>query len=192
MKRIIVLIFLLACILPVSAREPRRGYRGFIDIDMGVGLLKEYGEDKDDDFKFPLFAAGISTSHGFQINNNWFAGAGFMLQPYLNFFGGNFPIFAEGRFDKKWGNFTPFADARLGYILDDGSGGGVYFSPTVGIRINFGKKVNLNVGMGMSLRSSAYTEREYYYDPDAAVTVSNQHTDFYNRTMFTFRFGIDF
>lgn len=188
MKRLFLAVLAMLLITPAClAREPRRGYRGFFDIDASVGTLTF-----DDDCHPAYYGLGLSTSHGYQINNNWFVGAGVMYAPYLNFGGGLVPLFAEGRFDKTWGKFTPFADVRLGYAIDDGSGDGVYFSPNIGYRFNFGHKVNLNIGMGINFRTMTLRYDYYWHDPDTDIQYRYKESHTSARAMFNFRIGIDF
>ena len=188
MKKLFFAILVVLLCAPMGyAREPKRGYRGFFDIDACICAF-EY----DEDWHPAIWAAGLSTSHGYQINNNWFVGAGVMFEPYLNFGGGIVPFFAEGRFDKTWGKFTPFADVRLGYAINDGAGDGVYFSPTVGYRFNFGHKVNINIGLGLNFRSMTQRYEAYWRDPATNISYNYKESYTSTRSMFNFRVGFDF
>lgn len=140
----ILLLLLPACVLPASARQPHKGYRGFLEWSNSVtrepGL---YGNET-------LWFTGGSTSHGYQIDNMWFVGAGLSVEYNNNWDCWQVPLFVEGRTDFKFGMFTPFADVRLGYSLTDG--GGVYFAPSVGYRFNWGRKMGVNVGVGLEVK----------------------------------------
>ncbi|MDE6395892.1 MAG: hypothetical protein K2K84_01315, partial [Muribaculaceae bacterium] len=96
-----------------------------------------------------VFFTGVTTSHGYQINPTFFVGAGIGMERCTKFDDWVAPVFAQGRADFLFGKFTPFADLRLGYQF--GQGGGVYFSPTVGYRFNWGRKAGINLGLGMTL-----------------------------------------
>lgn len=147
MKKTTLIIMMIMVCVAAYAREPQRGYRGFIEWDNSFGKAEWFsnadGEDKHEDVLF----IGLSTSHGYQINNHAFVGAGVMVS--LGFPCMMLPVFADFRYDAAFGKFTPYADARVGYSISDG--GSFYFSPTVGYRFNWGRKANFNLGIGLTL-----------------------------------------
>lgn len=191
MKRIlIILIAIMSAVSPAIARQPQKGYRGFIDWSNSYRTEASIPGFS----RTSSFHSGLSTTHGYQINPIFFAGAGLDLEPFTNYGGTFLSVFAEGRADLKLGNFTPFADVRLGYCCDDG--GGVYFSPTIGYRFNWGRKVGINLALGMSLNGytrdmyeiNFYDYSDNYYDYSINYIGKHRGADPY----FVFRVGFDF
>ena len=79
---------------------------------------------------------------------------------------------------------------RLGYQF--GQGGGIYFSPAVGYRFNWGRKVGINLGLGMTL--AAY-KREIYditVVPGEIFDIKYVGTEHPLKPYFSFRVGFDF
>ena len=73
-------------------------------------------------------------------------------------------LFGNVRGDWKFGQFTPFGDLRIGYTSFEG--GGLYFSPAVGHRFNWGRKAGLNVGIGLKLISARINNFRSVYDEE--------------------------
>ncbi len=175
-------------------REPERGYRGFAD------WTNRIYHHKDPYWSHTYYCPGISTSHGYQFNPWLFAGVGldyslkdigysnthhYSLDSYF------LSLFADVRTDLQFGKFTPFADVRLG--VNATSSGTVYFSPSIGYRFNWGRKVGINVGVGYTLDGYRYEKQVW------GTTTDGLHMFFptgefynYNLSSFTFRLGIDF
>lgn len=179
MKKLLIFALLALIGFSTYGREPKAGYRGFFDLELNAGRVwyndNSIGYDKHSGLVIP----GLSTTHGYQINNHVFTGVGLLAAVTMGT--GMLPIYADVRYDNKWGKFTPYGDFRIGYDLINK---GLYLSPTIGYRFNLGWKVNLNLGIGMTLKPSEVTNpiigtiREVEgvkYDP-----------------VFTLRFGIDF
>ncbi|MDE6297335.1 MAG: hypothetical protein K2L89_05760 [Muribaculaceae bacterium] len=196
MKRFFLIISLLSISLTTFARQPKKGYRGFFEwsnslrseeiatfTDGELNISKGYRET--------FFFTGASTSHGYQINPMFFVGAGLAFEYNSKWDTWIAPLFAQGRLDLQLGKFTPFADVRLGWNMTDG--GGVFFSPTVGYRFNWGRKLGINVGLGMSLIDYKIDKYEGSVDLD-----NNFYEIYYTGTYhkakpyFSFRVGIDF
>lgn len=175
MKKYLLLICLALCVVTTWGREPEKGYRGFVDIEFLTG--KGYYFDGSDGWhkRSTVGSLGLSTTHGYQINNHLFVGAGVEVANWFWF--GMLPIYADARYDVKWGKFTPFADVRLGY---DCLNHKAYFSPNIGYRFNWGRKINLNLGLGLTLKG--YDKSDLPYGVNA-----NTYDPFFN-----LRFGIDF
>lgn len=174
----IVLSLMVAC-TAIYAKEPHKGYRGFVELDATIGKAifdDHLGGDKEESGLF----LGLSTSHGYQIDNHSFVGAGVMVStafpPMM------LPVFAEYRYDARFGKFTPYADFRLGYSFVDG--GSLYLSPTVGYRVSCGRKANFNVGLGYTLCG----ESDKYLLPGGKEWVKD-HKLF---SRFSLRIGFDF
>lgn len=201
MKKILLLIAAMA-VLPftASALQPQRGYRGFVDwsnsakFDMGfLSIENEPGDDTE------IFT-GISTSHGYQFNN-WLyvgGGAGFEYnldwKAYENEYDENacyiIPIFAEGRLDAKWGRFTPYFSARLGANV--ANHGGVYFSPTVGYRFNWGRSSAINLSLGMTLFGYRSGYPEHIMQPGGGIDLGPTIHYQAHLVRFSLRLGYEF
>jgi hypothetical protein len=191
MKKLLSLLLSLCVASSVFALSPQRGYRGFLEWSNDITTYKDF-----EDLRITFYYTGVSTSHGYQFNPHFFLGAGLAIQPYTG--GGiwKVPVFVQARTDQQWGKFTPFGDLRVGYDIGDSDGSsGYYFSPTVGYRFNWGRKVGLNVALGLSLKR--YSIDMYNVDfrnEDGFVTVDYEYlgVNHHTKPYFTFRVGIDF
>lgn len=197
MKRNWILLVIVLLGVAAHARQPHRGYRGFL----------EWGNDIRTDNYWGLYAierktsvcTGFMTSHGYQFNPYLYVGAGLGFE-YSNVSDCHIiPLFLDGRTDLKFGRFTPFFDVRLGVSLTEGAG--VYFSPTIGYRFNWGRKVGINLGVGMTLQGYACHMYSMYYDFDhydengdrqPYPTVEYNGVKQCNRVLFSIRLGFDF
>lgn len=191
MKKLLLSLIAVAISTALFASEPERGYRGFVEWDNNITSYK-----LSIDSRKTYWFTGVSTSHGFQFNKNFFLGAGLMFDTSTDDNLKILPAFVQVRTDQTWGRFTPFGDLRIGYNFTDG--GGMYISPTIGYRFNWGRKMNLNVGVGMTLRGSEVHQWDITYFPDYLGTGNGaydleyrgSHHEF--KPMFNFRIGIDF
>lgn len=176
------------------ARQPERGYRGFAD------WTNRINHHSDIYWSKTYYNPGISTSHGYQFNPWLFAGAGIDITlsdiGYLKHHAYSLDnrvlsIFAEGRTDLQFGKFTPFTDIRLGWNACET--GTVYFSPTIGYRFNWGRKVGINVGIGYTLDAYRYEKYIPGYTVEGLQTLipTGEHYN-WTRSSFTFRVGMDF
>ncbi|MDE6480550.1 MAG: hypothetical protein K2L45_09785 [Muribaculaceae bacterium] len=180
-------------ILIASAREPKSGYRGFVDLDCTIGKAYWFSS-ADGYYKHEgLLYLGFTTSHGYQINRHAYVGAGFMMS--LGFPSLMLPVFADFRYDRSFGKFTPYGDVRIGYSFSDG--GGMYFSPIVGYRVNLGRKANFNIGVGLTL--CGQTHEKYITDCQKDETSDEYECIVYYvgtrhiyDPRFSLRFGFDF
>lgn len=169
-----------------SGRSPERGYRGFVDWSNNVrSELVWSGLPRS-----TVFYTGGSTCHGFQFDSHFFVGGGFVFEYSRRLDNHLFSPFVSGRYDVSFGSFTPFGDVRLGYNLTDG--GGVYFSPSVGYRFNWGRKMGVNVAVGLNL--TGYSVVCYDMSEDVIGYTHLYKTGTYHRAhaYFSFRVGIDF
>lgn len=196
MKRIVILLLAVIALACASgARQPKRGYRGFLEWSSSVrsdrfGVFNNEGNIGT--VRRGSFYTGFSTSHGYQINSKFFVGAGLGMERCNNDNIDNWivPIFVEGRLDLKYGRFTPFCDLRIGANAAEGVG--AYISPTVGYRFNWGRKMGVNIGVGLTL--AGYRAEHYMLDmtgPDS-YTLHYIGTKHHFRPYFSFRLGIDF
>ncbi len=177
------------------ARQPQKGYRGFLEWNASL-RNEEMATFTGDGWETTLaretfFFNGASTSHGYQIDSRFFVGAGLGVERCPKWDTWIVPIFAQGRMDMQFGKFTPYADVRLGWNLS--SGGGVYFSPTIGYRFNWGRKIGVNVGCGLSLIDYKIEKYEGVIDIDNGF-YEIYYTDTYHKVKpyFSLRVGIDF
>ena len=158
--------------LSASARQPERGYRGFVDLTSRINPWLFVGAGIDFSLK-DIVEWHAPNKHHYSIDSH------------------RISLFTEGRADLQFGNFTPFADIRLGWNACDN--GTVYFSPSVGYRFNWGRKVGINVGIGYTL--DAYRSEEYriVHTPAGWLTLIPTGKRFnWTESHFTFRIGIDF
>ena len=175
-------------VLGCYARQPQRGYRGFIDWSNDIQSYKTYFGNLTE------YYTGVSTSHGYQIVPWIYTGIGGVFEyckkgpEYI------FAPFFDVRSDLKFGDFTPFVDARIGYnFTHHGDGlnitpqnGGIYFSPNIGYRFNWGRKIGINLGIGLTL--IGYSGRyNWDYTTGNYLGIKNGVD-----THFSFRVGFDF
>ncbi|MCQ7926241.1 hypothetical protein NP234_23915, partial [Salmonella enterica] len=59
---------------------PARGYRGFVDVNILPGSLKE----SDSNLTYDYNRVGILTTHGFQLNQRIFVGLGLGFEEYTD------------------------------------------------------------------------------------------------------------
>lgn len=183
MKRTFIVIFIIiSAAFGSLAHQPERGYRGFLDWSNSLRSEKWIE-------RHTATYIGASTSHGYQCNPWLYAGAGFDWE-HNSYSGTNiFAAFAEGRTDLKFGKFTPFGDVRLGFSMTDG--GGVYFSPTIGYRFNWGRKVGINFGVGLTVKGEKLDVYDLTYD-NGFWNGTKIGTHRRAETFFSFRIGFDF
>lgn len=195
MKRFLFLIATAIISISASALQPQCGYRGFVDwsnyldIDLGF-LVGEGGETK-------VFT-GFTTSHGYQFNNWLFVGGGAGYEYNLNWKKYHhrdesryvIPVFAEARLDARWNRFTPFFSVRLGANLAEH--GGIYFSPTVGYRFNWGRKSAINFGLGVTLYGKRWSYQDYIEIPDGGLVLAPETSYRGTVTKFTVSLGYEF
>lgn len=156
--RMVVSAMLCAVSLSVVGRPPVTGYRGFVewsgDLWPDISL---YGDGMS------RFYTGITTTHGCQMSPWLFigGGAGMMFWPkYDNVW--SLPIFADARIDVGRRLFSPYLDVRLG--ANALRGGGLYFSPSVGLGVRLSNGLGVNVGIGYSLTGRRQDYQYVTYD----------------------------
>lgn len=193
MKRLFIIVFVLLTTLSAFPRQPERGYRGFVEWSNNIRSEKFGGFDlagNINTWRENVYYKGFTTSHGYQINPMFFIGAGLGMEKCGKLNNWIAPIFLQGRADFKFGKFTPFGDIRLGANLAEGVG--AYFSPTIGYRFNWGRKMGVNLGLGLSLAGYKVEYWEGTFnglnDYDLYYVGTRRHT----RAYFSFRLGFDF
>lgn len=193
MKRFLLLgVSLLVAGTVAYGRQPREGYRGFIDWNNSVrnDTYGEYSGNTLYIYDETNYMLGLSTSHGYQINPMFYVGAGVGLERCLSEDSWIAPIFVDGRVDMKFGKLTPFGDLRVGVNVADGIG--AYISPMIGYRINWGRKTGLNIGAGVTFAGHSVEHFEVIDDPAGKFDLIYTGTKHRFRTYFSFRIGFDF
>lgn len=181
MKRFFITFFTVALVsLSVVARQPKSGYRGFIDYEGNMGSQYE---------KFSMYN-GFSTTHGYQINPMFYVGAGFSMQRCTKWDTYLFPLYLRGRADFKFTKYTPFTDLSIGYNATDG--GGLYYSQNIGYRFNWGRKVGVNVGAGISLRTYKVEMYDITINEDFSWDVNYLGVKKQTNVFFSIKLGFDF
>ncbi len=158
------MLLALLIVLSASATDPRRGYRGFVDAN--VDMTIHSGDDGG-----VIVYTGISTSHGFQFNSHYYLGAGIgwelvvddgWLSSYQH------PYYLHGRTDWTFGHFPLYGDIRVGGVLWGEHR--FFLSPTIGYRLNWGRKANLNLGLGMTFRGYGWSDEKTLH-PQLSVRI---------------------
>lgn len=156
-------------------------YKGYGELYTGYADAANYDGDHNAGSCF-----GLSTSHGVTLIKGLFVGGG------LNIAGvtGDDPgalvaVFAESRYNFiPHRKVNPYVGLRLGGGYNGYTeGGAFYFSPAVGVSINFTDKFGIDAGIGYDLFTGRVELNEGYYSN--YVTEENTH-------MVTFRVGVHF
>lgn len=186
-KQIITFLALIALTFGATARQPESCYRGFIDWSNSLRSEKNGWGHHDTEYY-----TGLSTSHGYQFKIPLFIGAGIDYEYCKKWDSHILAPFIQGRTDLKFGKFTPFGDVRIGYNLTNG--GGIYFSPSIGYRFNWGRKAGLNIGVGMTLQGYSADVYDIAFDPGSGYWhLGNKlYTHHGCLGFFSFRLGFDF
>ena len=146
---------------------PSGGYKGFIDLGFSFGTNDDYWDYRDNKFE-------IATSHGYLFSPRLFVGLGIGINYYVDHLNNDrypldddsrveIPLFAHVRTHFLDRRVSPFADAKLGYIVTNDDG--VYFSPSVGCRFAKNYRSAFWVSLGFSVirydDSRSYSRRNY-------------------------------
>lgn len=165
-KYILISLILASCCIAASARELTKGYRGFFELTGEVQFMTDYNTNHYAPEKESLtyLFYGISTSHGYQIDPHFFIGAGisahivaYKVFPEVI----SFPVFVQFRTDWTFGKVPLYGDFRLGVTyngrsFDNLGTDAVFATPTVGYRLDWGRKVAMNFGIGVALHGYSY------------------------------------
>lgn len=194
MKKIIFSFLLSAtAILSSNALEPVKGYRGFFELSNSLTSYPTYDMANEKFGRDYYWYTGFSTSHGYQFNPHFFLGAGVSVEGYYEDGGLALlvPIFLQVRTDQTWGKFTPYGDLRVGYNVHTAPTG-YFVSPSVGYRFNWGRKMNANVGIGLSYMTQNCDIWQIVYDEVDGYQPYHYGKETLSKFYFTLRFGIDF
>lgn len=189
-RKLLSFLFLTLCLI-CNGGQPERGYRGFVDCSATFNLdISLYGGATDS-----YVWLGGSTTHGYQFNNWLFIGGGIgyetVLAPDDRRPKRIFPVFADARADLKFGKFTPFADMKLGANFTRGAG--LYFSPTIGYRFNWGRTTAINFAIGATFFGRRYPVYEHIMAPGGGI-IAGEATGSYHGVEIkpTLRLGLEF
>lgn len=154
MKKLLSLVAVLLIGTSVFAQEfsttefRPRGYAGFVEEGLAGCTLT--GD---------ILHSATATVHGYQINPNFFIGAGFAIDIDVPLKEGLFgsdnspisgiPIFADVRCDLTKKRISPFIDFRAGYSPAGTSRKGAYVSPTLGVDFFFTNHPKLGLYCGV-------------------------------------------
>ena len=165
MKKLSLLLFLtLVSVFSIQAKDLEKGYRGFVDLNMEFGSYKAYRYIDNtnltnlEEYRASYMLYGVSTSHGYQFNPHFFLGAGVWLQAAAGDIRRHrieLPVFLQGRTDWTFGKVPLYFDLRVGIsrgarelkAVEDK----LLISPSIGYRLDWGRKVSANFGIGLSL-----------------------------------------
>ena len=126
MKKLIFTLVVSALVATTAFAQDAKCYRGFTDLSYTLGV----GEVSEDFDRFTL-----STTHGYQLDDLFFVGAGVSLEYVRDLAAALVPI---------------YADVKIGYAA--GEVDGFYFAPTVGIRVPVRFVKAMNFGFGYKLQ----------------------------------------
>ena len=143
MKKLFVTLVVAAMVATVAFAQDAKSYRGFTDLSYTLGV----GDTSEDFDRFTL-----STTHGYQLDDMFFVGAGLSFEYVRDAAVALVPIYADVRMDipLRSRNIKPFVDAKVGYAA--GQLDGFYFAPTVGVRVPVRFVQAMNFGLGYKLQ----------------------------------------
>ncbi len=184
-KSVLFLLFIIVGSIVASAYLPSAGYRGFLEGHFDVGSERNWWGNRE-----AYYYYGASTTHGRQFNPHLFVGGGLDVEYNPSFDRAIIAVYAAGRTDWQFGRFTPYGDLRIGLNLTDGAG--VYFSPTVGYRFNWGGCVAINVGVGLTLKSKRVECYDLTIRPDGMGVLSPLGRQHVAECLFALRLAVEF
>lgn len=176
--------FLLTLILSVATLQPisAQSYRGFADIDGGITIY--------DSYYAPII--GITTTHGVQLAEKFFIGAGIGLETVgtdcsFEFDDLSIPLYGDFRYD-HWTNkkISLFAEFRIGYNIKFHGDMKNYIlvKPVIGIRFRINDRMGINIGISYAPYKKTH---EWFSVYDNATYYDSDH-----HNAITIKAGIDF
>ncbi|MDR0828591.1 MAG: hypothetical protein LBN95_00565 [Prevotellaceae bacterium] len=154
MKKIFLTIIVLSVSVSMFSQEnfETKKHLKIVEIGAGLGSMYDYGFVK----------AKVHFIYNYQFNPYIALGCGAGAEYYLFTEGLTVPVYANARFTYPLGKVSPYAAFGFGYDVFGFifNGGGIYFNPSFGIKIQKSKVSWLvNVSYDMQ-QMSGY----YYYD----------------------------
>lgn len=159
-KKVFIILIITLCCFGIEAKEPSKGYRGFVDMNTELYITSGFriSSDGSRHEKVDTYLLyGLSTTHGYQFNNHFFLGGGIGLQSgaftAAKYISGVF--FMQTRTDWTFGTVPLYADIRLGGTLfgqdiDNGIDK-LLIAPAIGYHLDILRRIKFNVRIGLSL-----------------------------------------
>lgn len=143
MRKLVMTLVVATLFATTAFAQNAKSYRGFTDLSYTLGV----GETSEDFDRFTL-----STTHGYQLDDMFFVGAGVSFEYVRDAAVALVPIYADVRMDipLRGRSIKPFVDAKIGYAA--GQVDGFYFAPTVGVRVPVKFVEAMNFGFGYKLQ----------------------------------------
>lgn len=143
MKKLFLTLVVATLFAASAFAQDAKSYRGFTDLSYTLGV----GETSENFDRFTL-----STTHGYQLDDMFFVGAGVSFEYVRDAALALVPIYADVRMDipLRSRSIKPFVDAKVGYAA--GQVDGFYFAPTVGVRVPVRFVQAMNFGLGYKLQ----------------------------------------
>ena len=143
MKKLFMTFAMVALLATTSFAQDAKSYRGFTDFSYTLGV-----GDKSENFD----RYTLSTTHGYQLDDMFFVGAGVSFEYVRDIAASLVPIYADVRMDipLRSRSIKPFVDAKIGYAA--GEVDGFYFAPTIGVRVPVRFVKAMNFGFGYKLQ----------------------------------------
>ena len=143
MKKLFLTLVVATLFAASAFAQDAKSYRGFTDLSYTLGV----GETSENFDRFTL-----STTHGYQIDDMFFVGAGVSFEYVRDAALALVPIYGDVRMDipLRSRSIKPFVDAKVGYAA--GQVDGFYFAPTVGVRVPVRFVQAMNFGLGYKLQ----------------------------------------
>lgn len=136
-----------------------KGYYGNIELDMGSTF--GFSADVPD----RGLNAGVLTSHGYSSGSGLYVGAGAGLifnTEHYSFV--SVPVFADVKYSFLDNDFSPFMSCKIGTVINDEFGAGVYCAPSAGVdmkRFSVFLKYDLGTGRTSWYSNMKLIEVEY-------------------------------
>lgn len=163
MKKFLFVLVLCMGAICANAADLNLHYKGYADLYSGITIPQYYYDSG--------ICYGLSTSHGVEMFDGLFVGAGVDVAVSTNsYYSGRYEyeenyaliaIFVEGRYNFLRGRkISPFVGYRIGsgiHTFDENAHTGFYTSPSVGCTFNFTEKFGLDVSLGYNFYGGTTT-----------------------------------
>lgn len=158
MKKLFAALLSLLCFVQANSQtlEGNR-YHGMVEANFFYG---NDGVFKDGNNSL---GCSISTTHGYQINPNYFVGMGISWQYHFLAHVPDVkttPVFVDFRANLNRKRISPFIEAKVGYSVEHTKG--VYLAPAAGIRFGLHKNMAFFVSLGYTAQGYKYRKEDIY------------------------------